>query len=109
LRLLYVYLMGNRFSTLHARVSNDIGRRVHEHRHHLAPGSTSRYNIDRLVYLESTTEIRSAIIREKQIKGWLRAKKIAPTEASNPGWRDLSEDWQDLSPRTGEDPSLRSG
>jgi len=107
--MMCVYIMTNRSGTLYTGVTNDIRRRVYEHKRRLVPGFTSRYNIDRLVYFESTTEIRSAIMWEKQIKGWLRAKEIALIEASNPDWRDLSEDWQDPSPRAGKDPSLRSG
>ena len=92
---MYVYIMTNRSGTLYTGVTNDIARRVYEHKNHLVPGFTSRYNIDRLVYFENTSEITSAIAREKQIKGWLRAKKIALIESINPEWRDLSEDWKE--------------
>jgi len=66
-------------------------------------GFTQRYNITKLVYYEEMPDIRSAISREKQIKGWLRSKKIALIESMNPTWDDLSKGWYDL------DPSLRSG
>ena len=59
----------------------------------LVPGFTFRYNVNRLVYFEVFNEPQQAIAREKQIKGWLRRKKIALIEEQNPTWRDLSEDW----------------
>jgi len=89
----YVYIMTNRSRTLYTGVTNDLERRVYEHKHKLIPGFTSKYNITRLVYYEVWSDIREAIAREKQIKGWLRAKKIALIESINPGWEDLSEEW----------------
>lgn len=75
LKYYYVYIMTNISRTLYTGVTNNIQRRVYEHKHKLIPGFTSKYNINRLVYFEQTTDIRSALIREKQIKGWLRSKK----------------------------------
>ena len=89
----YVYIITNRSGTLYAGVTNDLERRIYERKHRLTPGFTSRYNIDRLVYYEHFTDIRSAIRREKEIKGWRRTKKLALVESVNPKWRDLSEDW----------------
>ena len=89
----YVYIMTNRSGTLYIGVTNNLERSVYEHKQKLVPGFTSRYNINRLVYFETTSNINSAIAREKQIKGWLRSKKLALTETTNPQWRDLSEDW----------------
>ncbi len=89
----YVYIITNRSRTLYVGVTNDLMRRVYEHKHKLVPGFTSKYNIQYLVYYESTSSIYSAIGREKQIKGWLRAKKIALIESMNPEWKDLSEEW----------------
>ena len=89
----YVYMMTNRSRTLYTGVTNDLRRRVYEHKHKLIEGFTKKYNITILVYYEETTDIRSAIAREKQIKGWLRSKKIALIESMNPQWQDLSEDW----------------
>ncbi|MCZ6775704.1 MAG: GIY-YIG nuclease family protein [Ignavibacteria bacterium] len=66
---------------------------VYEHREKLLRGFTSRYNITKLVYFEATPDIREAITREKQIKGWLRSKKIALIESVNPNWIDLSTEW----------------
>ena len=91
----FVYIMSNKSRTLYTGVTNDLNRRVYEHKHKLTPGFTSKYNITRLVYFEVTSDIRSAIAREKQIKGWLRAKKMALIESVNPTWADLSADWQE--------------
>lgn len=91
----YVYIMTNRSRTLYTGVTNDLRRRVYEHKHKLVPGFTEKYNITRLVYFEETPDVHAALAREKQIKGWLRAKKIALIEDANPEWRDLSEGWYD--------------
>ena len=85
--------MTNRSKTLYTGVTNDLYRRVYEHKQKLIPGFTQKYNINRLVYYQETSDIREAIAREKQIKGWLRAKKITLIESANPQWRDLSADW----------------
>jgi putative endonuclease len=66
---------------------------VYEHKHKLVPGFTARYNITLLVYFEETTAVQIALAREKQIKGWLRQKKIALIESANPKWMDLSAAW----------------
>jgi putative endonuclease len=68
-------------------------RRVHEHKNKLIEGFTSKYNIHILVYYESTSNVHAALAREKQIKGWLRSKKINLIESMNPEWKDLSEEW----------------
>jgi putative endonuclease len=75
---------------LYTGVTNNLERRLYEHQHHLVPGYTNRYDITQLVYYESTPDVRSAIEREKQIKGWLRSKKIVLIESLNPNWNDLS-------------------
>jgi putative endonuclease len=93
MRQFYVYIMTNKSRTLYTGVTNDLERRVYEHKHKLVEGFTARYNIKLLVYYEACEDIRAAIAREKQIKGWLRAKKIALIESMNPGWNDLSEEW----------------
>ena len=98
----YVYIMTNRSRTLYTGVTSDIERRVYEHKQKLVPGFTARYRITRLVYFEVSQDIQAAIAREKQIKGWLRAKKIALIESVNPGWKDMSLEWydeRDASPR----------
>jgi putative endonuclease len=66
---------------------------VLEHKRKLLPGFTQKYHLDRLVYFETCGDVGGAIQREKQIKGWLRAKKVALIIAANPAWRDLSQDW----------------
>jgi len=86
----YVYIMTNRSRTLYTGVTDNLERRVYEHKHKLVPGFTSRYNITRLAYYEATSDVWAAIAREKQIKGWLRSKKIALIESANPDWKDLS-------------------
>ena len=74
-------------------MTNNLMRRVDEHKRKAVPGFTQRYNINRLVFFEETGDVRAAIAREKQIKGWSRAKKIALIESMNQEWKDLSEDW----------------
>lgn len=89
----YVYILTNPSHTLYIGMTNDLVRRIYEHKHKLIKGFTSKYNIAQLVYFERTPDVRTAIEREKQLKGWLRAKKIALIEAQNPYWQDLSSDW----------------
>lgn len=91
--LYYVYILTNPSRTLYVGVTNDLERRVYQHRHKLVEGFTRRYNITRLVYFEDTTDILAAIAREKQLKGWTRAKKLSLIKGVNPQWRDLSEEW----------------
>jgi putative endonuclease len=74
-------------------VTNDLARRVSEHRSKAFGGFTARYNVDRLVYMEQTPSIEGAILREKQIKGWRREKKDALIASLNPDWADLTADW----------------
>ena len=90
--------MTNQSKTLYTGVTNDLSRRVYEHKLKLVPGFTAKYNITKLVYYETTTDIYSAIAREKQIKGWLRVKKINLIESSNPEWLELSMDWYKAEP-----------
>jgi putative endonuclease len=86
--------MTNKSRTLYTGVTNDLMRRVHEHKNKIDPKSfTSKYNIQFLVYYASTPSIHAAISHEKQIKGWLRKKKIALINSMNPDWKDLSEEW----------------
>jgi len=91
----YVYILANGKRMLYVGVTNDLQRRVIEHRQKLIVGYTRQYNISRLVYCEATPNVNAAIAREKQIKGWTRDKKLALIEASNPQWADLSEAWRD--------------
>ena len=88
----YVYIMTNKSKTLYTGVTSDLQKRVYEHKNKLIEGFTEKYNITKLVYYEITEDVNSAITREKQIKGWLRNKKIGPIESTNPEWKDLSND-----------------
>ena len=89
----YVYIMTNKSRTLYTGVTNNLMRRVDEHKNKLVPGFTSKYNIQYLVYYESTPSIHVALEREKQVKAWRREKKIALIHSMNPEWKDLSEEW----------------
>jgi putative endonuclease len=85
--------MSNARHTIYTGVTNDLQRRVWQHKNKLAPGFASRYNCTMLVYYEVTEDIRAAIEREKQIKGWKRTKKTELIRSQNPEWRDLSPEW----------------
>ena len=87
----YVYMMASDTNvTVYIGVTNDLLKRVHEHRSNDDPNSfTARYGVHKLVYFEQTTDVRAALEREKQLKGWRRSKKKALIESLNPQWRDL--------------------
>ena len=90
----FVYIIANRkHGVLYTGVTNDLKRRLYEHKNKLIPGFSKKYNLSILLYYDETNDINSAIQREKQIKGWLRSKKIALIESKNPDWHDLSKDW----------------
>ena len=90
----YVYILTNKTNrVLYIGVTNNLERRLYEHRNELADSFTKRYHVHKLVYFETTTVIRTAIAREKQLKGWLRVKKNALIETMNPKWEDLSTKW----------------
>jgi len=89
----YVYIMTDKSKTLYTGITDNLERRVYEHKKKLFEGFTKRYNITKLVYYEVTSDVSAAIEKEKQIKGWLRRKKITLIEAMNPQWTDLSEGW----------------
>jgi putative endonuclease len=89
-----VYILTNAIRTvLYIGVTNGLLRRVWQHRNKALPGFTSRYNVNRLIHFESFHDIRDAIGREKQIKGWSRAKKVGLIVQQNPQWNDLSAGW----------------
>jgi putative endonuclease len=92
-RLYYVYILANRSRTLYVGVTNDVVRRVAQHRAGIGSRFARRYAIRRLVVVECTPRIRDAITREKQIKSWTRAKRLALIEEHNPDWIDLAADW----------------
>ena len=86
----YVYILSNKnYGTLYIGVTNDLVRRIHEHKNKLFKGFTSKYNISNLVYYEETEDIYSALSREKQLKNWKRQWKIQLIEQFNPTWKDL--------------------
>jgi putative endonuclease len=89
----FVYIMTSRSGTLYTGVTSDLERRAFEHKNKLIPGFTSRYNINMLVYYEETNDVGAALAREKQIKGWSRAKKLGLIQPVNPTFADLSADW----------------
>ncbi len=102
----FVYILASKSRRLYVGVTNHLERRVYEHKQKLADGFTKMYKIDRLVHFEETSDALAAMEREKQIKGLLRAKKIALIESNNPTWEDLSEAWYKASSKA--DSSLRS-
>jgi putative endonuclease len=91
----YIYILSNASRRIYVGVTNNLERRVYEHKHKLISGFTSEYNITRLVFFEITSDVVAAIAREKQIKGWLRSKKIALIESQNPTWEYISKEWFD--------------
>jgi putative endonuclease len=94
-KIYFVYIMTNRSKTLYTGVTNNLIRRVREHKTSTDPSFADKYKIDRLVYFERFEDVRNAIEREKQIKGWLRSKKINLIVSVNPEWRDLSLAWEE--------------
>lgn len=99
----WVYILASTSRTLYTGVTNDLMRRVQEHKAGEGSQFTKKYRITRLVHSEETNDVRAAIAREKQIKGWDRAKKFTLIEASNPRWDDLAAHWYETA-----DSSLRS-
>ncbi|HLB49007.1 MAG TPA: GIY-YIG nuclease family protein [Anaerolineales bacterium] len=89
----FVYIMASKSRVLYTGMTSDLKRRVYQHKHKLVEGFTAKYNVTRLVYFEATTDVKSAIAREKQVKAWSRAKRVALIESVNPTWKDLSEGW----------------
>jgi putative endonuclease len=90
----FVYILTSKINgTLYIGVTNDLIRRIYEHKSGLIEGFTKKYSIDKLVYFESTSDVNAAILREKRLKKWKRKWKIELIEKSNPEWRDLSEDF----------------
>jgi putative endonuclease len=95
-RSYWVYILANRKNgTLYTGVTNSLQRRVWQHKAKQADSFTRRYGLDRLMYFEAFRDVTNAIARETEIKGWLRAKKLALIEARNPEWGDLSAGWYD--------------
>ena len=88
----YVYIMTNQSGTLYTGITNNLTRRMAEHKQGVASQFTAKYRITRLIHVEKTQDVHAALAREKQIKGWTRAKKLELIEADNPEWKDLSFD-----------------
>jgi len=89
----WVYIVASKSGTLYVGMTNDIERRVAEHKSGEFEGFASRYGCNRLVYYEKYQDVHRAIGREKQLKGWRREKKIKLIESQNPRWADLAEHW----------------
>ena len=92
MRQFYVYLLASHSRRLYIGVTNDLLRRVAEHREGMCE-FTAKYQITRLVHFETSDNVMSAIVREKELKGWLRRKKVELIEKENPFWQDLAVDW----------------
>jgi len=88
----YIYIMASISGVLYIGVTNNLIRRIQEHKQGLVQGFTRKYRIKKLVYFESTRDVRSAIEREKQLKKWRREKKVVMIEEMNPTWRDLYDE-----------------
>ena len=96
----YTYILSNKInSVVYVGVTNNLERRMYEHKNKLIEGFTSKYNVNKLVYYACSNDIKEAIAYEKRIKGWVRRKKNELVMSFNPEWKDLSEQW---------DSSLRS-
>ena len=89
----YVYIMTNHSGTLYTGTTDNLEKRIYEHKHDLVPGFASKYNVTKLVYYEEGHDAEAALAREKLIKGWQRSKKVALIESRNPEWKDLSLAW----------------
>ena len=90
----YVYILANwNNEVLYIGVTNNLERRLYEHKMQLVDGFTKKYNVHKLVYYEYTSEVEAALAREKQLKGWTRKKKDSLIATMNPQWYDLSENW----------------
>jgi putative endonuclease len=104
----YVYILASkRNGTLYIGVTNDLQRRVYEHKAGLLDGFTKRYGVHMLVHFEQTNDIQAALQREKQLKKWNRAWKIRLIEETNPGWKDMSLEWDGLERQGAVDSRLR--
>ncbi len=91
----YVYILTNWSNkVLYTGITNNLEKRLYEHKNKLVKGFTEKYNVHKLVYFDSTTDVKAAIAREKQIKSWTRRKKNALIESVNPQWVDLSDTWR---------------
>jgi putative endonuclease len=104
----YTYIVASRSRTLYIGVTNNLEQRIWQHKNKVHEGFTANYNCNRLVCFETYSSAGTAIAREKELKGWRRARKIKLIEITNPSWSDLSEEWG-RPMLLAADPSLRSG
>jgi putative endonuclease len=104
-----VYILASRARTLYIGITNNLGRRLTQHRDRDGRGFTRAYRVQRLVYYESCELVGDALRREKQLKGWTRTRKVALIESVDPKWLDLAADAVGGFSGSGRDPSLRSG
>jgi putative endonuclease len=108
----FVYILSSKSRNLYVGVTSELAVRLWQHKTKVYDGYTARYNINRLVYLEEFGSSADAIQREKELKGWLRSRKIALIEEANAAWADLSEEWYSVDPNgvqpEGEKQILRS-
>jgi putative endonuclease len=88
----FVYLLTNNSGALYVGFTSNLKNRIWEHKNKISKGFTEKYNIDKIIYLEQSENVYSAIQREKQLKGWTRKKKIALFEKENPDWLDLYDE-----------------
>ncbi len=109
MREYYVYIMSSHRRALYIGVTNNLAARVLQHRDGTVPGFSSRYKVTHLVYAESFKYVEDALNREKQVKRWRREKKVNLIMALNPGWNDLTDEWEMLGSETSKIPPLRSG
>lgn len=93
MRKYYVYILTNKARTLYTGITNDLERRVFEHKNKLVPGFTTKYHITKLIWFDEFDDVLQAIEGEKKIKGWRRSKKVELIEKDNPEWKDLADDW----------------
>ncbi len=94
MRSYFIYIITNKEDrVLYIGVTNDLEKRIYQHKNKLIDGFSKRYNLGKLVYYEVTQNVESALLREKELKGWLRKKKIELINTFNPEWKDLSEDY----------------
>jgi putative endonuclease len=103
----YVYILSNRSHTLYVGMTNNLGRRITQHREQTPGTHTARYKITRLVYFERYQYVNNAIAREKELKHWTRAQKIALIESTNPTWEELMPDEPPPTPTPANADSLR--
>ena len=89
----FVYIMASESGTLYIGVTNDLYKRTYQHKNGLIDGFTKKYMCHKLIFFEETSDVESAISREKQLKNWNRAKKEFLIKTKNPTWKDLSKDW----------------